>query len=117
VSKLIYCYTCNVQHPKEEMRQIMTKKRTRWRCIKTIVAARLSRDKRQEFAARMKAKDSANAQTKRLRIRCRNGARFRFLTNQSELLLGWANRFNGWGNELPHINTRTANALKGIAYG
>ena len=64
MSRSIYCYTCNVQHPIEEMRQIVTKKGIRWRCIKTIEAARLARDKRQEFGARTTAKNRADAQAK-----------------------------------------------------
>jgi hypothetical protein len=61
MSKLVYCYTCNLQHPMEEMRKVTTAKGMRWRCIKTIVAARLARDKRQEFGARASARNNADA--------------------------------------------------------
>ena len=68
MSKLVHCYTCNVQHPVEEMRQVETKRGMRWRCIKTIVAARRARDKRQEFGALTTAKNSADARARLRRL-------------------------------------------------
>jgi hypothetical protein len=55
-----YCYTCNVHHPVEEMRQIMTGRGKRWRCIKTIEASRMESAKRQEFGARTTANNKAD---------------------------------------------------------
>ena len=54
-----YCYTCNVHHPIEEMRQIMTARGKRWRCIKTIEASRMASAKRQEFGAHTTANNKA----------------------------------------------------------
>jgi hypothetical protein len=50
------------------MRQVMTKKGMRWRCIKSIQASRQFREKRQEFGAQTTAKNKANAQAKGFRI-------------------------------------------------
>jgi hypothetical protein len=55
-----YCYICNVHHSKEEMRQIMTGRGKRWRCIKTIEAARMASSKRQEFGAQTTASNKAD---------------------------------------------------------
>lgn len=55
-----YCYTCNVHHPREEMRQIMTGRGKRWRCIKTIEASRMASDKRQAFGARTTANNKSD---------------------------------------------------------
>jgi hypothetical protein len=41
------------------MRQVMTKKGMRWRCIKTIEAARQTPDKRQAFGAQTTANKKA----------------------------------------------------------
>jgi hypothetical protein len=45
----------------EEMRQVTTAKGMRWRCIKTIVAARLARDKRRVIGAQTSARNKADA--------------------------------------------------------
>jgi hypothetical protein len=59
MSKLAYCHTCQTYHPIETMRQVMTKKGMRWRCIKTIDAARQTPDKRQAFGAQTTANKKA----------------------------------------------------------
>ena len=64
MSKTAYCYICNVQHPLEEMRQILTARGIRWRCINTIKAARQAFAKRQEFGAQTTAKNKSAAKTK-----------------------------------------------------
>jgi hypothetical protein len=61
MSKLAYCHTCRTYHPIETMRRVMTRKGMRWRCIKTIEAARQPRDKRQEFGAQTTANNKAGA--------------------------------------------------------
>jgi hypothetical protein len=64
MSKTAYCYTCNAHHPMEEMRQVMTGKGMRWRCITTIKAARQALAKRQEFGAQTTSSNKSDAQTR-----------------------------------------------------
>jgi hypothetical protein len=64
MSKTAYCYTCNAQHPLEEMRQVMTTRGARWRCISSINAARQAVARRQEFGARTTANNKSDAQTR-----------------------------------------------------
>ena len=59
MSKLAYCHTCRTYHPIETMRRVITKTGMRWRCIKTIEAARQAPDKRQVFGAQKKANKKA----------------------------------------------------------
>jgi len=58
--KAAYCYTCNVHHPMEEMRQIMTGRGKRWRCIKTIEASRMDSATRQAFGTQTTANKKAD---------------------------------------------------------
>ena len=60
----LYCYHCRLYHPKEEMRQIETKGGKRWRCIKSIEAAKRDRDAREAFGRQMSAINKAQAQSK-----------------------------------------------------
>jgi len=41
-----YCYHCGKSHPIELMRQLATGTGKRWRCIKSIEAAKVSRETR-----------------------------------------------------------------------
>lgn len=68
MSKNTYCYTCNAQHPIEEMRQVVTKKGTRWRCINTIKAAGQALAKRQTFGVQTTAKNKTEAKSRGLCI-------------------------------------------------
>ena len=49
MSDSIYCYHCRLYHPTAEMRQIDTKSGKRWRCIKSIEAAKGNRRKRDAY--------------------------------------------------------------------
>jgi len=60
----LYCYHCRLHHPKEEMRQIETKGGKRWRCIKSIEAAKRDRDAREAFGRQMSAINKAEARSK-----------------------------------------------------
>ncbi len=60
----LYCYHCRLYHPKEEMRQIDTKGGKRWRCIKSIEAAKRDRETREAFGRQMSAINKAQAQSK-----------------------------------------------------
>jgi len=59
-SETAFCYSCGRHHPVEEMRQILTKAGMRWRCIKSIEAARQGRAGRQEFGSQTSAKNKAD---------------------------------------------------------
>ncbi|WP_374242430.1 hypothetical protein [Zoogloea sp.] len=48
----IYCYHCMTYHLPENMRQIMTRTGLRWRCIRSIEAARNTAAERDAFGAR-----------------------------------------------------------------
>lgn len=65
--KTAYCYTCNVHHPMEEMRQVMTGRGKRWRCIKTIEASQMDSAKRQAFGAQTTANKKADWRNRGLR--------------------------------------------------
>ena len=64
MSDKIFCYHCRTHHPKEEMRQIKTKGGMRWRCIKSIAAAKRNREAREAFGRQMSALNKAEAQSK-----------------------------------------------------
>ena len=44
-----FCYCCRVHHPSEQMRSFPTRRGARWRCLRTIEAARGSVDQRDLF--------------------------------------------------------------------
>lgn len=49
MTQKIFCYHCRVYHPLEQVRKIVTGKGPRWRCIRTLDAARRSREERDAF--------------------------------------------------------------------
>lgn len=57
-----YCHQCGVHHPIEEMRQILTKCGKRWRCIKSINAAKAGIADRDAFGRRITEINKAEAQ-------------------------------------------------------
>jgi len=42
MSDTVYCYHCRAQHPRAEMRLIVSKTGKRWRCVNSIKAAATS---------------------------------------------------------------------------
>ena len=46
---LQYCYCCRVHHPRDQMRLYPTRAGHRWRCVRSIEAARLDRQSRDAF--------------------------------------------------------------------
>jgi len=64
MSKTAYCYTCNAYHPMDEMRQVMTGKGIRWRCINTIRAARQALAKRQDFGTQTTSNNKTHAKAR-----------------------------------------------------
>jgi len=61
-SETAFCYSCGRHHPVEEMRQILTKAGMRWRCIKSIEAARQGRAERQAFGSQTTANNKSDRQ-------------------------------------------------------
>jgi hypothetical protein len=60
----IYCYHCRIHHPAAEMRQIETKSGKRWRCIKSIIAAKQGSEARAAFGRQTTDLNRAEAQSK-----------------------------------------------------
>lgn len=46
MSEMRYCYCCRVHHPVDQMRLFPTRAGDRWRCVRSIVAARGSQAER-----------------------------------------------------------------------
>jgi hypothetical protein len=63
-----YCYHCGTHHPKEEMRQILTKGGKRWRCIRSIEASRQGLAEREAFGRQVTANNKADTQAKKNRM-------------------------------------------------
>jgi hypothetical protein len=59
-----YCYHCGTHHPIEEMRQIESKTGKRWRCIKSIDAARKAVQEREAFGRQVSENNKAAAKSK-----------------------------------------------------
>jgi len=62
MTQATYCYHCGTHHPIEEMRQILTRGGMRWRCIKSIEAAKAGIDQRDAFGRQMTAINKAETQ-------------------------------------------------------
>jgi hypothetical protein len=56
-----YCYHCRTHHPVEEMKQLVTKTGSRWRCIKSIEAVKRSKDERDQYGREVSAANQAEA--------------------------------------------------------
>ncbi|HTJ96143.1 MAG TPA: hypothetical protein VL381_01640 [Rhodocyclaceae bacterium] len=63
-----FCYHCQTHHPEELMRQVVTKSVRRWRCIKSIEAAKLDVASREAFGQRTSAQNKADSKSHALRI-------------------------------------------------
>jgi hypothetical protein len=62
-----FCYHCGTHHPVSEMRQILTKNGKRWRCVRSIEAAKVGINKRDAFGQQVTANNKADAQAKKNR--------------------------------------------------
>jgi len=60
----VFCYHCQTKHPREEMRLLVTKTGKRWRCIKSIQAAKADRASREAFGLRMTEANKSEAKSK-----------------------------------------------------
>jgi excinuclease UvrABC nuclease subunit len=58
----VFCYHCRVRHPLDEDRAIQTKSGKRWRCMKSIVAARTNQRERETFGRQTTAFNQAMAE-------------------------------------------------------
>ena len=66
---MVYCYHCRIQHPREDMRLIVSKSGKRWRCVQSIVAVKSGgQEAREIFGRKSTANNKAEAQLK-LRMR------------------------------------------------
>ena len=68
MSDTAFCYHCSVHHAMAEMRQIVTKGGKRWRCIKSIEAARAGLEARNAFGQRMTEINKAETQSRQSRM-------------------------------------------------
>ena len=55
MSEQAYCYHCRRYHPREDMRQVKTNGRQRWRCHRSLVSIRASREERDAFGKAISA--------------------------------------------------------------
>ena len=53
----VFCYCCRTHHPREQMRLFRTRHGFRWRCLRTIDAARRPSGERDEFGRQMTAQN------------------------------------------------------------
>jgi hypothetical protein len=67
MSETAYCYHCGMHHPIREMREILTKAGKRWRCIKSIEAAKVGIAERDAFGRQISAIRSAESKAQRRR--------------------------------------------------
>lgn len=67
-----FCYHCRCHHPLTEMRQVVSKVGKRWRCIRSIEAAKSDRATREAFGQSVSENNRAEAAS---RARIANGAR------------------------------------------
>ena len=49
MSEMLFCYHCRVHHPKSQMTRYLTTRGYRWRCTRSIQAARQAPALREEF--------------------------------------------------------------------
>ena len=52
MSDTCYCYCCRVHHPRNQMRLFPTTRGQRWRCLRSIEAARSTAQVRDAFGRR-----------------------------------------------------------------
>ncbi len=60
----VYCYHCQTQHSREEMRLTVTKTGKRWRCAQSIEAVKGGMGAREAFGRKVSANNKAEAQAK-----------------------------------------------------
>jgi len=68
MSKTAFCYHCATHHPKADMRQIVTKGGSRWRCIKSIKASQMGPAERAAFGRQTTAINKADMEAAKRRM-------------------------------------------------
>ena len=68
----VYCYCCRTHHPREQMRRYPTRHGFRWRCLRTIDAARRPPAERDEFGRQTTSqnRDQARRMADLSTVRC-----------------------------------------------
>ena len=66
-SPTVYCLYCHISHPREDMRQIVTKSGKRWRCVHSIENAKRDRIQRELFGKQV-TQSNTNEARKQLRF-------------------------------------------------
>lgn len=61
----VYCYHCMTYHQPEAMRKIVSRGRTRWRCIRSIEASRRPVSERDAFGQQQSQRNLAQSQSLR----------------------------------------------------
>lgn len=61
----VYCYHCMTYHQPEAMRKIVSRGRTRWRCIRSIEASRRPVSERDAFGRQQSQLNLAQSQAQR----------------------------------------------------
>lgn len=65
MTRKVYCYHCMTYHHPEAMRKIQTSRGERWRCIRSIEAARNHPDERDAFGERQSELNRARERSTR----------------------------------------------------
>lgn len=73
MSETAFCYHCRTHHPLEEMRQVKTSMGKRWRCIRSIEAAKADRATREAYGRSVTEMNRSESASK---ARIINGSRF-----------------------------------------
>ena len=60
----VYCYHCMTYHQPEAMKKIVSRGRTRWRCIRSIEASRRPVSERDAFGRQQSERNLAESQAR-----------------------------------------------------
>jgi hypothetical protein len=72
-----YCCCCRIHHPRAEMRQVKTRQGVRWRCLRSLEAARRAVEERDAFGREQSARNREVSQERAwLSFKMRDLARF-----------------------------------------
>lgn len=66
--ELVYCYHCRTHHPREEMRRMVTKTGTRWRCIRSIEATQRGLEAREAYGRQVSEMNKAESKARAQRL-------------------------------------------------
>ena len=59
MSALRFCPYCSVSHPESEMRRVLTKSGSKWRCLKSLQASKKPKAERDAFGKRVSEENGA----------------------------------------------------------